>query len=108
MSFKGGGHSTVKEIIRRNNLRKAEVIQSFIIRPGQTELGEAQIATGIKRLEDNLKYNDCLNMAKDILGKKSQISIKEFFEIVDCISDEMLVDDSLNDMLNELKIDLKK
>ena len=47
-------------------------------------------------------------MAKDILEKKSKISIKEFFEIVDCISDEMLVDDSLNDMLNELKIDLKK
>lgn len=47
-------------------------------------------------------------MAEDILKGKTKMSIKEFFEILDCVDDEMNVDDKLNDVLYKIKDSLQR
>ena len=51
-----------------------------------------------------MAYNNCLDMAEDILGEKTKISVKEFFEILDCIDDEMACDETLNKVLFKIKM----
>ena len=72
--------------MRRNKLRKDAAIKGFVIREGQAELGEAQIALGIKRMDDTLKYDDCLVIAAELLEGNRTILVKDFGEIFDCIS----------------------
>ena len=85
-----GSLQKIKDVIYQNRLKSEDVLNRLQLQENQLFVNFEQLSKGIKKMDFNLSDVHAEKIAKQILAGKKEISVKLLCEILQCVEDETL------------------